>query len=128
MLCCRRISVIGTPASPCFRMLTIWLSVNRDFRMGISLAPESLPSNCLPGGEAYGRTDQAGCHTKRANVAKGLSSDLSLRHHYTQRDKHSSRRDPATDRNPKQHPSQHGASKKYEIKTTQDKRQRPQVV
>src|SRR5216684_3201032 len=53
MLCCRRISVIGTPASPCFRMLTIWLSVNRDFRMGISLAPESLPSNCLPGGEAY---------------------------------------------------------------------------
>src|SRR5882672_2033161 len=53
MLCCRRISVIGTPASPCFRMLTIWLSVNRDFRIGISLAPESLPSNCLPGGEAY---------------------------------------------------------------------------
>jgi hypothetical protein len=24
------------------------------FRMGVSLAPESLPSNCLPGGEAYG--------------------------------------------------------------------------
>src|SRR5467141_3553803 len=54
MLCCRRISAIRTPASPCFRMPTIWLSVNRDFRMGISLAPESLPSNCLPGGEAYG--------------------------------------------------------------------------
>src|SRR6266478_8871186 len=53
MLCCRRISAIGTPASPCFRMPTIWLSVNRDFRMGISLAPESLPSNGLPGGEAY---------------------------------------------------------------------------
>src|SRR5258705_7540108 len=41
------------PRLPCFRMLTIWLSVNRDFRMGISLAPESLPSNGLPGGEAY---------------------------------------------------------------------------
>src|SRR5437879_8649529 len=54
MLCCRRISAIGTPASPCFRTPTIWLSVNRDFRMGISLTPESLPSNCLPGGEAYG--------------------------------------------------------------------------
>src|SRR5262245_12205170 len=54
MLCCRRSSVIGTPASPCFRMLTIWLPVNRDFRMGISLAPESLPSHGLPGGEAYG--------------------------------------------------------------------------
>src|SRR5712691_9084831 len=54
MPCCRRISAIGTPASPCFRMLTIWLSVNRDSRMNISLAPESLPSNGLPGGEAYG--------------------------------------------------------------------------
>jgi hypothetical protein len=53
MLCCRRISAIGTPASPCFRMPTIWLSVNRDFRMAISLAPESLPSNGLLGGEAY---------------------------------------------------------------------------
>src|SRR5262249_44874016 len=53
MLCWRRISATGTPASPCFRISTIWLSVNRDFRMGISLAPESLPSNCLPGGEAY---------------------------------------------------------------------------
>src|SRR6266852_2775733 len=54
MLCCRRISATGTPASPCFRMLTIWLSVKRDFRMGISFAPERLPSNCLPDGEAYG--------------------------------------------------------------------------
>src|SRR6266849_9563223 len=53
MLCCRRISATGTPASPCFRMLTIWLSVKRDFRMGISFAPERLPSNCLPDGEAY---------------------------------------------------------------------------
>src|SRR5215468_408231 len=33
MLCWRRISAIGTPASPCFRISTIWLSVNRDFRM-----------------------------------------------------------------------------------------------
>src|SRR5262245_59598286 len=55
MLWCRRISAIGTPASPCFRISTIWLSVNRDFRMGISLAPESLRSKCLPEGEAYGR-------------------------------------------------------------------------
>src|SRR5437773_6035050 len=53
MLCCRRISATGTPPSPCFRMSTIWLSVNRDFRMGISLAPESLLSECLRGGEAY---------------------------------------------------------------------------
>src|SRR5215469_11296950 len=53
MLCWRRISAIGTPASPCFRISTIWLSVNRDFRMGISLAPESLRSKCLPKGEAY---------------------------------------------------------------------------
>src|SRR5712691_2336115 len=53
MLCWRRISAIGTPPSPCFRMSTIWLSVKRDFRMGLSLAPESLPSNCLPRGEAY---------------------------------------------------------------------------
>src|SRR5215471_448278 len=53
MLCWRRISAIGTPASPCFRISTIWLSVNRDFRLGISLAPESLPSKCLPEGEAY---------------------------------------------------------------------------
>src|SRR5215510_10211775 len=53
MLCCRRISAIGTPASPCFRIATIWLSVNRDFRMGTSLAPESLPSKCLRRGEAY---------------------------------------------------------------------------
>src|SRR5215831_13022646 len=53
MLCWRRISAIGTPASPCFRISTIWLSVNRDFRMGISLAPESLRSKCLPEGEAY---------------------------------------------------------------------------
>jgi hypothetical protein len=36
ILGCRRISAIGTPASsPCFR--AIWLSVKRDFRMGISL-------------------------------------------------------------------------------------------
>src|SRR5215813_2700423 len=56
MLCWRRISAIGTPASPCFRISTIWLSVNRDFRMGISLAPESLRSKCLPKGEAYGAT------------------------------------------------------------------------
>src|SRR5215467_4913595 len=56
MLCWRRISAIGTPAAPCFRISTIWLSVNRDFRMGISLAPESLRSKCLPKGEAYGRT------------------------------------------------------------------------
>src|SRR5262249_4130876 len=54
MLGSRRISAIGTPASPCFRMSTIWLSVKRDFRMGISLAPESLPSKCLRAGEAYG--------------------------------------------------------------------------
>src|SRR5215467_7059620 len=53
MLCSRRISAIGTPASPCFKISTIWLSVNRDFRMGISLAPESLRSKCLPKGEAY---------------------------------------------------------------------------
>src|SRR6516164_2553796 len=53
MLCWRRISAIGTPASPCFKISTIWLSVNRDFRMGISLAPESLRSKCLPKGEAY---------------------------------------------------------------------------
>src|SRR5215469_7450761 len=53
MLCWRRISAIGTPASPCFRISTIWLSVNRDFRMGISLAPESLRSKCLLKGEAY---------------------------------------------------------------------------
>src|SRR5215467_12453550 len=53
MLCWRRISAIGTLASPCFRISTIWLSVNRDFRMGISLAPESLRSKCLPKGEAY---------------------------------------------------------------------------
>src|SRR5215468_2990832 len=33
MLCWRRISAIGTPASPCFRISTIWLPVNRDFRM-----------------------------------------------------------------------------------------------
>src|SRR5215470_16353993 len=56
MLCWRKISAIGTPASPCFRISTIWLSVNRDFRMGISLAPESLPSHGLPDGEAYGST------------------------------------------------------------------------
>src|SRR5215469_10578592 len=56
MLCWRRISAIGTPASPCFRISTIWLSVNRDFRMGISLAPESLRPKCLPEGEAYGGT------------------------------------------------------------------------
>jgi len=37
ILGCDRISAIGTPASsPCFRMPTIWLSVKRDFRMGIS--------------------------------------------------------------------------------------------
>src|SRR5262245_25752617 len=59
MLCCRRISAIGTPASPCFRMSTIWLSVKRDFRMSLSLAPESLPSNCLRGGEAYEATEGA---------------------------------------------------------------------
>src|SRR5215831_15687381 len=53
MLCWRRISANGTPASPCFRISTIWLSVNRDFRMGISLAPESLRSKCLLKGEAY---------------------------------------------------------------------------
>src|SRR5215831_7034834 len=53
MLCWRRISAIGTPASPCFMISTIWLSVNRDFRMGTSLAPESLPSKCLLRGEAY---------------------------------------------------------------------------
>src|SRR5215470_3149005 len=53
MLCWRRISAIGTPASPCFKISTIWLSVNRDFRMGASLAPESLPSKCLPKREAY---------------------------------------------------------------------------
>src|SRR5262250_1930982 len=53
MLCWRRISAIGTPASPCFRISTIWLSVNRDFRMGISLAPESLRSKSLLKGEAY---------------------------------------------------------------------------
>src|SRR5882672_10231794 len=54
MLCCRRISAIGTPASPCFRMATIWLSVNRDFRMDRSSPTrESLLLNCLPGGEAY---------------------------------------------------------------------------
>ena len=36
---------------------TIWLSVNRDFRMAtLRLAPESLPSNCLPIGEAYAST------------------------------------------------------------------------
>src|SRR5262252_5423712 len=57
MLCWRRISAIGTPASPCFRISTIWLSVNRDFRMGISLAPESLRSKCLLKGEAYGRSN-----------------------------------------------------------------------
>jgi hypothetical protein len=35
-------------------MPTIWLSVNRDFRMGCSSLPgESLLLNCLPGGEAY---------------------------------------------------------------------------
>src|SRR5215472_6547489 len=59
MLCWRRISAIGTPASPCFRISTIWLSVNRDFRMGISLAPESLRSKCLPKGEAYGPTSRS---------------------------------------------------------------------
>jgi len=32
----RRHRTTGTPPSPCFRMSTIWLSVNRDFRMGIS--------------------------------------------------------------------------------------------
>jgi hypothetical protein len=53
MLCCRRISATGPAASPCFKMPTIRLSVNRDSRMGISLAPESLPSNGLPAGEAY---------------------------------------------------------------------------
>src|SRR5262249_3395602 len=52
MLCCRRISAIWTPASPCFKISTIWLSVNRDFRMATSLTPESLPSKCLPEGEA----------------------------------------------------------------------------
>src|SRR5262245_39394607 len=62
MLCWRRISAIGTPASPCFRISTIWLSVNRDFRMGASLAPESLPSKCLPEGEAYA----APCTTSRS--------------------------------------------------------------
>jgi len=30
--------------------------VNRDFRMGISLAPESLRSKCLLKGEAYAWT------------------------------------------------------------------------
>src|SRR5258708_39003232 len=67
MLCCRRISAIGTPVSPCFRMPTIWFSVNRDFRMGISLAPESLPSNCLPRGEAYERTGRIDTYDRRSN-------------------------------------------------------------
>src|SRR5215471_5781225 len=67
MLCWRRISAIGTPASPCFKISTIWLSVNRDFRMGISLAPESLRSKCLPKGEAYGSA--AGAKPERTKHA-----------------------------------------------------------
>jgi hypothetical protein len=36
------------------KMPTIWLSVNRDVRMGCSSPPgESLLLNCLPGGKAY---------------------------------------------------------------------------
>src|SRR5713101_4438601 len=70
MLCCRRISAIGTPASPCFRMSTIWLSVNRDFRMGISLAPESLLSNGLPGGEAYGATSLLATYSRIGRISR----------------------------------------------------------
>src|SRR5262249_44519318 len=61
MLCCRRISAIGTPASPCLRMATIWLSVNRDFRMGCSSPPrESLVPNGLRDGEAYAGRSRRG--------------------------------------------------------------------
>ena len=44
----------GTSATPSFRMPTIWLSVNRDFRMATpSKAPESPTFYGLVKGEAY---------------------------------------------------------------------------
>src|SRR5215471_6962289 len=111
MLCWRRISAIGTPASPCFRISTIWLSVNRDFRMGISLAPESLRPKCLPEGEAYGGTSEyregvyriphqpSGLHERpsrghcRQPVAQSERADLGRLqvHHLVAADQHRSR-------------------------------------
>src|SRR5262249_21447840 len=42
--CFRSSSATGSPASPSLRISTIWVSLNRDFRMGPSLGPagESL--------------------------------------------------------------------------------------
>src|SRR5258706_13694235 len=85
MLCCRRISAIGTPASPCFRMPTIWLSVNRDFRMGISLARKVYLRTVYQVGKLTDRlcANDSGVSTVIRTALRDQTRTVRLRHGFT---------------------------------------------